>query len=121
MSYTHLLSDDSCSIFIEPFAPTHIRPRPPSRFEEEPLALVLHDIYHVKAFHNDGWWSGIVLAVSGPDVTVVFPITHMWVSVDGKEDGVLVMKVPDLLKPQYKWNGKNWRIVAKVMVKSTSK
>ncbi|KAL5204166.1 hypothetical protein ABZP36_009037 [Zizania latifolia] len=74
VSYTHLLADDSGSILIERFAPTHVRPRPPPRSEAEPLALGLHDI--VEAFHNDGWWSGIVLIVGDPDVTVAFPITR---------------------------------------------
>ncbi|KAG8089434.1 hypothetical protein GUJ93_ZPchr0011g27217 [Zizania palustris] len=74
VSYKHLLADDSASILIERFAPTHVRPRPPPRSQEEPLALGMHDI--VEAFHNDGWWSGIVLVVGDPDVTVAFPITR---------------------------------------------
>ncbi|XP_051180982.1 DUF724 domain-containing protein 6 isoform X2 [Lolium perenne] len=69
VTYTHLLSDDSGGILVEPFAPTHIRPRPPPP-PSNPLRL--HDI--VEAFHNDGWWSGILFATH--PLTAAFPITR---------------------------------------------
>ncbi|XP_010237644.1 DUF724 domain-containing protein 3 isoform X2 [Brachypodium distachyon] len=70
VTYSHLLSDDSGATLVEPFAPSRIRPRPPPPATTEPLRL--HEI--VEAFHNDGWWSGIVLATE--PLTVAFPITR---------------------------------------------
>ncbi|XP_044981308.1 DUF724 domain-containing protein 3-like isoform X2 [Hordeum vulgare subsp. vulgare] len=70
VTYSHLLSDDSGGTLVEPFAPSHIRPRPPPPSNPEPLCL--HDI--VEAFHNDGWWSGILLATD--PLTAAFPITR---------------------------------------------
>jgi hypothetical protein len=71
VTYSHLLSDDSGGTLVEPFPPTHIRPRPPPLSSNtEPLRL--HDI--VEAFHNDGWWSGILLATD--PLTAAFPITR---------------------------------------------
>ncbi|KAM0852211.1 hypothetical protein ACQ4PT_051911 [Festuca glaucescens] len=70
VTYSHLLSDDSGGTLVEPFAPTHIRPRPPPPSNPDPLRL--HDI--VEAFHNDGWWSGILLATD--PLTAAFPITR---------------------------------------------
>ncbi|CAM0873736.1 unnamed protein product [Alopecurus aequalis] len=70
VTYSHLLSDDSGGTLVEPFPPTHIRPRPPPPSTPEPLRL--HDI--VEAFHNDGWWSGII--VSTDPLTAAFPITR---------------------------------------------
>jgi hypothetical protein len=38
------------------------------------------------------------------------------ISIVGKKAELLVTKVVELLKPQYKWNGKQWKIVtAKVI------
>ncbi|KAK1648794.1 hypothetical protein QYE76_066599 [Lolium multiflorum] len=71
VTYTHLLSDDSGGTLVEPFAPTHIRPRPPPP-PSNPHPLRLHDI--VEAFHNDGWWSGILFATH--PLTAAFPITR---------------------------------------------
>ncbi|VAI05022.1 unnamed protein product [Triticum turgidum subsp. durum] len=70
VTYSHLLSDDSGGTLVEPFAPSHIRPHPPPLSNPEPLCL--HDI--VEAFHNDGWWSGILLATD--PLTAAFPITR---------------------------------------------
>ncbi|XP_062198093.1 DUF724 domain-containing protein 6-like isoform X2 [Phragmites australis] len=79
VTYSHLLTDDGGSTLAEPFAPTHIRPRPPPTGDSSsPPRFRVHDI--VEAFHNDGWWSGIVVAANDPDpsasVTVAFPITR---------------------------------------------
>ncbi|KAM3292465.1 hypothetical protein ACQJBY_036327 [Aegilops geniculata] len=71
VTYSHLLSDDSGGTLVEPFAPSHIRPRPPPP-PSNPEPLCLHDI--VEAFHNDGWWSGILLATD--PLTAAFPITR---------------------------------------------
>ena len=73
VTYTHLLSDDSGGTLVEPFPPTHIRPRPPPPSSTgAPPPLRLHDI--VEAFHNDGWWSGIILSTD--PLTAAFPITR---------------------------------------------
>ncbi|TVU24804.1 hypothetical protein EJB05_27263, partial [Eragrostis curvula] len=90
VTYSHLLADDGGGVLAEPFAPSHVRPRPPPPPPPEgggassPL-LRLHDI--VEAFHNDGWWSGIVIspassasAAASPTVTVAFPITREVIS-----------------------------------------
>lgn len=75
VKYAHLLADDDEGVLAEPFAPSHIRPRPPP----PPLSALprfqTHDI--VEAFHNEGWWSGIVVSAPAPaGVTVAFPITR---------------------------------------------
>ncbi|CAL4980757.1 unnamed protein product [Urochloa decumbens] len=79
VTYEHILDDDGGGVLSENFAPSHVRPRPPP---PTPAAAAFrpHDI--VEAFHNDGWWSGIV--VSAPEagspgagiITVAFPITR---------------------------------------------
>ncbi|WVZ51245.1 hypothetical protein U9M48_002405 [Paspalum notatum var. saurae] len=76
VTYEHLLADDGGGNLAETFAPTHIRPRPPR--PDPPPRFRVHDV--VEAFHNDGWWSGLVLAAPAPDtdgdITVAFPITR---------------------------------------------
>ncbi|KAF0907408.1 hypothetical protein E2562_017349 [Oryza meyeriana var. granulata] len=75
-SYAHLVSEDG-AVLVEPFPPSHLRPRPPAATDDDLRALAPHDI--VEAFHKDGWWSGIVLAAAAADddvVTVAFPITR---------------------------------------------
>ncbi|XP_062183374.1 uncharacterized protein LOC133887434 isoform X2 [Phragmites australis] len=78
VTYSHLLADDGGGTLAELFAPTHIRPRPPpAEDSSSPPRFLLHDI--VEAFHNDGWWSGIVVAAPNDpaaSVTVAFPITR---------------------------------------------
>ncbi|PWZ37519.1 hypothetical protein Zm00014a_029470 [Zea mays] len=74
VKYVHLLADDEGAL-SEPFAPSQIRPRPPPL--SSPPRFQLHDI--VEAFHNEGWWSGIVVSApdaTGAGVTVSFPITR---------------------------------------------
>jgi hypothetical protein len=65
----------------------------------------------VEAYCDGAWSPGIVLRFVGDG--------EYEVSIDGKEEKVLVTKVKALLKPQYKWNGKKWTIViAKVIMQS---
>jgi hypothetical protein len=73
VTYPHL-ADDGGGVLPEHFAPSHVRPRPPPPPLSSPLRV--HDI--VEAFHNDGWWSGIVVATAAAaaTVTVAFPITR---------------------------------------------
>uniref|UniRef100_A0A0D9XT41 Agenet domain-containing protein n=1 Tax=Leersia perrieri TaxID=77586 RepID=A0A0D9XT41_9ORYZ len=84
-SYAHLVDDDDGGALVEPFAPSHLRPRPPPISDD--LLLRTHQI--VEAFHKDGWWSGIVFPNSssgaaaageesnpGGGITVAFPITR---------------------------------------------
>ncbi|KAK3118981.1 hypothetical protein QOZ80_9BG0711830 [Eleusine coracana subsp. coracana] len=79
VTYSHLLADDGGGVLAEHFPPSHIRPRPPQPVGPAP-PFRLDDI--VEAFHNDGWWSGIVVAAPAPagptpaTVTVAFPITR---------------------------------------------
>jgi len=79
VTYAHLLADDGSGVLREHFAPTHVRPRPPPPDDAFPPRFRAGDI--VEAFHNDGWWSGLVLAApDSPDpgavVTVAFPVTR---------------------------------------------
>ncbi|CAO2149237.1 unnamed protein product [Urochloa humidicola] len=78
VTYEHILDDDGGGgLLRECFAPSHVRPRPP-RPTPQQATFRANDI--VEAFHNDGWWSGIVVpspatAPAGA-VTVAFPITR---------------------------------------------
>ncbi|KAL6654804.1 hypothetical protein ACP70R_008269 [Stipagrostis hirtigluma subsp. patula] len=76
VAYAHLTADDGGPL-VEPFAPTHIRPRPPA-CSSTPPRFLLHDV--VEAFDRGGWWSGIVVEAAAadpaPSVTVAFPITR---------------------------------------------
>ncbi|CAD6253518.1 unnamed protein product [Miscanthus lutarioriparius] len=80
VKYAHLLADDDEGVLAEPFAPSHIRPRPPPPPPSPPPRFQTHDI--VEAFHNEGWWSGIVVSApagsgsGAAGVTVAFPITR---------------------------------------------
>ncbi|GJN04625.1 hypothetical protein PR202_ga22189 [Eleusine coracana subsp. coracana] len=59
VTYSHLLADDGGGgVLAEHFPPSHIRPRPPPPVGPAP-PFRLDDL--VEAFHNDGWWSGIVI------------------------------------------------------------
>ncbi|CAN6372393.1 unnamed protein product [Urochloa humidicola] len=79
VTYEHILDDDGGGgLLRECFAPSHVRPRPPPRPTIPVVPFRTNDI--VEAFHNDGWWSGIVVpspatAPAGA-VTVAFPITR---------------------------------------------
>ncbi|KAL6842865.1 hypothetical protein ACP4OV_027178 [Aristida adscensionis] len=57
----------------------------------------------VEAYCDGAWSPGVVIRVVDD--------SEYEVSIDGKKGKQLVTKVVELLKPQYKWNGKNWRIV----------
>ncbi|XP_008679660.1 DUF724 domain-containing protein 6 isoform X2 [Zea mays] len=73
VKYVHLLAEaDDEGVLAEPFAPSHIRPRPP--LPSSPPRFRPHHI--VEAFHNEGWWSGIVVSAAGAGVTVAFPVTR---------------------------------------------
>jgi hypothetical protein len=62
----------------------------------------------VEAYCDGAWSPGVVRRVVGDG--------EFQVSILGKKAELLVTKVVELLKPQYKWNGKQWKIVsAKVM------
>uniref|UniRef100_A0A0E0R9N1 Agenet domain-containing protein n=1 Tax=Oryza rufipogon TaxID=4529 RepID=A0A0E0R9N1_ORYRU len=58
----------------------------------------------VEAYCDGAWSPGVVRSVVGEG--------EYEVSVNGKTKEVVVTKVRELLQPQYKWNGKNWRIVS---------
>uniref|UniRef100_A0A0E0MGA7 Agenet domain-containing protein n=1 Tax=Oryza punctata TaxID=4537 RepID=A0A0E0MGA7_ORYPU len=58
----------------------------------------------VEAYCDGAWSPGIVRRVVGEG--------EYEVSVNGKTKELLVTKVRELLQPQYKWNGHNWRIVS---------
>ncbi|KAL6654098.1 hypothetical protein ACP70R_007563 [Stipagrostis hirtigluma subsp. patula] len=58
----------------------------------------------VEAYCDGAWSPGVVLSVVGDG--------EFEVSIAGKKDEQRVTKVVELLKPQYKWNGKYWRIVS---------
>ncbi|CAO2142020.1 unnamed protein product [Urochloa humidicola] len=78
VTYEHILDDDGGGgLLRECFAPSHVRPRPP-RPAPPFAAFRTNDI--VEAFHNDGWWSGIVVpspaTAPAGTVTVAFPITR---------------------------------------------
>uniref|UniRef100_A0ACD5W772 Uncharacterized protein n=1 Tax=Avena sativa TaxID=4498 RepID=A0ACD5W772_AVESA len=92
VTYTHLLSDDSGGTLVEPFPPTHIRPRPPP--PSTPVPVRLHDI--VEAFHNDGWWSGILLATD--PLTAAFPVTRE----------VITFKDPQHVRPRRDYVDGQW-------------
>ncbi|RCV38527.1 hypothetical protein SETIT_8G150100v2 [Setaria italica] len=75
VSYADLQDDNGGGALEESFAPTHVRPRPPPPDPESPPPRFLpHDA--VEAFHNCGWWSGIVLSASPAAVAVAFPISR---------------------------------------------
>nr|CAB3490037.1 unnamed protein product [Digitaria exilis]CAB3490052.1 unnamed protein product [Digitaria exilis] len=57
----------------------------------------------VEAYCDGAWSPGVVSRVIGDG--------EFEVSVAGKKAEQLVAKVVELLKPQYKWNGKHWKIV----------
>jgi len=62
----------------------------------------------VEAYCDGAWSPGLVRRVVGDG--------EYEVSIVGKKAELLVTKVVELLKPQYKWNGKQWKIVTvKVM------
>jgi hypothetical protein len=70
----------------------------------------------VEAYCDGAWSLGIVLRFVGDGEYD----GEYEVSIGSKEEKVLVTKVKALLKPQYKWNGKNWTIlIAKVIIKSS--
>nr|CAB3469328.1 unnamed protein product [Digitaria exilis] len=93
-TYTDLLDDDHGGALTERFAPTHVRPRPPH--PESPPRFLLYD--KVEAFHNDGWWSGIVFSTAPESVTVAFPITREVLSFS-----------PDLVRPRRDYiGGSDW-------------
>ncbi|CAL4992618.1 unnamed protein product [Urochloa decumbens] len=78
VTYEHILDDDGGGVLSENFTPSHVRPRPPPSPTTPAAAFRPNDI--VEAFHNDGWWSGIVVSSAGSPgaviVTVAFPITR---------------------------------------------
>uniref|UniRef100_J3N906 Agenet-like domain-containing protein n=1 Tax=Oryza brachyantha TaxID=4533 RepID=J3N906_ORYBR len=57
----------------------------------------------VEAYCEGAWSPGVVRRVVGEG--------EYEVSVNGMNKELLLTKVPELLKPQYRWNGKYWRIV----------
>ncbi|RLM58957.1 uncharacterized protein C2845_PM18G09260 [Panicum miliaceum] len=57
----------------------------------------------VEAYCDGAWSPGVVRRVVGDG--------EFEVSIVGKKAELLVTKVVELLKPQYKWNGKQWKIV----------
>ena len=67
----------------------------------------------MEAYCDGAWSPGVVLRVVGEG--------EYEVSIEGKETEVRINRVPELLKPQYKWDGKHWRIVSlKVIMEKSS-
>ncbi|KAM3373206.1 hypothetical protein ACQJBY_019914 [Aegilops geniculata] len=61
VEYTTLLADDGDDESLtETAAAANVRPRPPP-VEERDREFAVHEM--VEAFHNDGWWAGVVSAV----------------------------------------------------------
>uniref|UniRef100_A0A0E0BK72 Agenet domain-containing protein n=1 Tax=Oryza glumipatula TaxID=40148 RepID=A0A0E0BK72_9ORYZ len=58
----------------------------------------------VEAYCDGAWSPGVVRRIVGEG--------EYEVSVNGKNNEIVVTKARELLQPQYKWNGKNWRIVS---------
>ncbi|CAN6363145.1 unnamed protein product [Urochloa humidicola] len=82
VTYEHL-TENGGGVLREYFVPSHVRPRPPPTPPPAAFRFRPHDI--VEAFHNDGWWSGIVVsapaaAAADDQVTVAFPITREVIS-----------------------------------------
>ncbi|KAJ6811437.1 uncharacterized protein M6B38_153790 [Iris pallida] len=77
VTYTSLFSDDDLQTPLKDLVPfRHIRPRPPRDCCGAGGGFELHRL--VDAFHNDGWWVGVVSAVpeqGGGRYGVCFPGT----------------------------------------------
>ncbi|KAJ3691037.1 hypothetical protein LUZ61_020201 [Rhynchospora tenuis] len=87
IQYLEFLRDDgSGEKLVEDVLAKNVRPRAPRRFtshgpsfslpsnEDEDPNIEIHDL--VEAFHNDGWWYGVVSGLRNPDTglyTVSFP------------------------------------------------
>ncbi|KAG1355135.1 DUF724 domain-containing protein 2 [Cocos nucifera] len=76
VDYDSLVSDEDPSDPLhEIVRRSHVRPQPPS-----PLSPTHYQVYErVEAFHNDGWWAGVVSKLQGEDsgrFTVSFPNTR---------------------------------------------
>ncbi|KAJ4783525.1 hypothetical protein LUZ62_034771 [Rhynchospora pubera] len=87
VQYVEFLREDgSGEKLVEDVLAKDVRPRAPRRFtshgpsfslpnnEDKDPEFKMHDL--VEAFHNDGWWHGVISALSSPDTglyTVSFP------------------------------------------------
>uniref|UniRef100_A0A0E0DGI9 Agenet domain-containing protein n=1 Tax=Oryza meridionalis TaxID=40149 RepID=A0A0E0DGI9_9ORYZ len=58
----------------------------------------------IEAYCDGAWSPGVVRRIVGEG--------EYEVRVNGKNNEIVVTKARELLQPQYKWNGKNWRIVS---------
>ncbi|KAL4192861.1 hypothetical protein AMTRI_Chr06g196380 [Amborella trichopoda] len=69
VEYDNLMSDDEKGPLVETVEVLNVRPLPPS---DTPRAFSLYE--EVDAFHNDGWWVGVITKViaEGPTYIVYF-------------------------------------------------
>uniref|UniRef100_A0A0E0MGA8 Agenet-like domain-containing protein n=1 Tax=Oryza punctata TaxID=4537 RepID=A0A0E0MGA8_ORYPU len=61
-------------------------------------------VISVEAYCDVAWSAGVVRRIVREG--------EYEVSVNGKTNEIVMTKARELLQPQYKWNGKNWRIVS---------
>ncbi|KAK1626217.1 hypothetical protein QYE76_000532 [Lolium multiflorum] len=74
VAYTTLVADDDGGPLEETAAAADVRPRPPPSARR---GFAVHDT--VEAFHDEGWWAGVVSAVPGPGprvYEVTFPTSR---------------------------------------------
>ncbi|XP_072988335.1 DUF724 domain-containing protein 6-like [Typha latifolia] len=85
--YSSLVADAEPSLPLrEIVAESHVRPRPPRRLPDSAECFELHQ--PVEAFHNDGWWAGVVSGLLKPATgryTVCFPNTREVVEFEPEE------------------------------------
>ncbi|XP_078159014.1 protein AGENET DOMAIN (AGD)-CONTAINING P1-like isoform X2 [Carex rostrata] len=95
VEYHDLRTDDETALLQETVDPIHIRPIPPeTRCGPDPLRL----LEEVDAYHNDGWWAGVVSKVVGKNRYVVY--FRQW-----KEE---MEFGHDVLRPHFDWVGGRW-------------
>nr|CAD1844414.1 unnamed protein product [Ananas comosus var. bracteatus] len=97
VSYSTLVSDaDPSAPLTEAVASALVRPSPPSASAS--ASFELHQL--VEAFHNDGWWAGVVSAVRNPSsgrYAVSFP--------NSRE---LIEFPPSEIRPRMEWVRGEW-------------
>lgn len=75
IDYSTIVVDaQDCRPLRETVPASHVRPRPPRLRSPRGQRLAIHQ--PVDAYHNDGWWTGVLSDIQGDKYTVCFPITR---------------------------------------------